>query len=601
MRSRSTTPPLDNGQFSESAAWFQDVIGYADSVVNGKKPACKDEIAACKNFLNDYQASKTDEEYPYRLDFKRAYRVIGFIELLPHVKGHYASQIGKNRLIQLAPWQKFVICNIFGWINKATELRRYTEVYIKVPRKNGKSTLCAGIGLYMLCADGEPGAEVLCGATKYEQAKKVYEPALQMIRQTPALKHAYGLIDKERFIKRKDGSVMEPLVGDPGDGGNPSCAINDEYHEADTDTLYQTMKTGMGSRQQPLMVTITTAGKNLFSPCYDLEKTARGTLSGLYNLPHLFAVIYGVDEDDDWTDPQMLIKANPNYGISVGADFVKQALKTALQRVSEQVDYKTKHLNIWCNQKEAYYNLEKWQTLHAQSMQKTDFTGESCYIGLDLAKVRDLSAKVIVFRKWHSVGDDIYGLRVDGKQVLPGWHYYVFTRFYICDAQIDENDNKMLQMMFGQWRDAGHLHVCDGNQIDFHLITDEILIDAEQFSVEEIPHDPHGASQIATDLQNAGLVPVKITQHGALLTAPITELYAAIETGRIHHDGNPVMAWCIGNVAIKEYQGGNKMPTKQNDESKIDGAAALLTAFARCVVPEEGALVIGDDYELVGA
>lgn len=567
--------------WSESAPWFQEIIDYCGKVIKGEKLAAKTEIAACQRFVDDYEQYKTDDQYQYRFDFSKAWKVISFIENLPHVKGHFASQIGKNKLIQLGPWQKFIIANIFGWVVKKTALRRYSLVYLRIPRKNGKSTLAAGIGLYMLCADGEAGAEVLCGATTLEQAKKVYTPALQMLRDTPALKKAYNLDGKEQSIKRLDGSIMHALIGDPGDGGNPSCAIVDEYHEHDNDNLYQCMITGMAARLQPLMLVITTSGKNLFSPCYDMDKTARDMLDGTIDMPHMFAVCFGIDDDDDWTNPAMLIKANPNFGVSVGADFVEKQLKTAIQKPGYQVDYKTKHLNIWCNEKNAFYNVLAWQRLHDQELKLEDFLGQPCWIGLDMAKKRDLSAKILLFTR-----------RIDGRA-----HYYVFSKFYIAESQIIDNESKVLSSMFQRWHDQGFLDVCEGNEHDFNRIKNDIIEDSYNFSVEEVAHDPWGAVHIRSDLVAAGMLPVEITQHGSHLTIPVNELEVAIDSGRIHHDGNPVMAWCIGNVIIHEYKSERKMPDKQDNDSKIDGASALFNAMARCVVPDDNpAINVGCEF-----
>lgn len=423
----------------------------------------------------------------------------------------------------------------------------------------------------MLCADGEAGAEVLCGATTLDQARKVYDPALQMVRTTPKLRDAYKLDGKEKSIKRPDGSVMQPLIGDPGDGGNPSCAIVDEYHEHDTDNLYQCMITGMGARLQALMLIITTAGKNLFSPCYDMDKTARDMLDGVIDMPHMFAVLFGVDEEDDWTDPELLVKANPNYGVSVGPDFVKKQLKTALQKPAHQVDYKTKHLNIWCNEKNAYYNVLAWQKLHDPAMKPEDFAGATCWVGLDLAKKRDLSAKILVFTE-----------NVNGKAF-----YRIFTKFYIAESYITDNDSKTLESILQKWVDAGFIEVHDGNEIDFNRIAQDVIDDANVFKIEEVAGDPWGLPIISSELVSAGLQAVQIPQHGSHLTIPVGELESAIDAGRIHHDGNPVMGWCVGNVIVFEYKGGRKMPDKQDNDSKIDGVSALLNAFARCVVPEE--------------
>lgn len=547
-------------------------MGYANAVVDGKKLACKYERLSCQRFLSDYERAQAEPDYPYRFDYAKAWKVISFIEKLPHVKGPLASKIGTDRLIKLGPHEKFIVSNIFGWVNKSTGLRRFSHVYLRIPRKNSKSTLAAGIGLYMLCSDGEAGAEILCGATTQEQARKVYDPAMLMVRKTPALKKAYGVDEKTNSIKLSDGSVMQPLIGDPGDGGNPSCAIIDEYHEHDSDNLYQTMITGMGARSQPLMLIITTSGKNLFGPCYAMDQLMRDLLDGVMNdMDHMFTVLYGIDEGDDWTDPNMAIKANPNYGASVRPDFIEKQRKLALQKPAYQADYKTKHLNIWCNEKNAYYNVLKWQGCHDPTLNIADYQNSDCWIGLDLAKKRDLSAKIIVFPSTQN-----------GQA-----HYTIFTKFYISESYITDGDNKVLVSLLQQWSDAGHIEVHPGTEIDFERIKDDLIDDANTYRVQEVDGDPWGLPIISSGLLNAGIEAVQIPQHGSYLTIPVNELEVAIDSGRIKHDGNPVMSWCIGNVIVFEYKGDRKLPGKQDNDSKIDGASALFNALARCVVPEE--------------
>jgi phage terminase large subunit-like protein len=203
-------------------------------------------------------------------------------------------------------------------------------------------------------------------------------------------------------------------------------------------------------------------------------------------------------------------------------------------------------------------------------MKLEDFYGQSCWIGLDLAKKRDLSAKVLLFVK-----------TIDNKA-----HYYIFTKFYIAESQIIDNESKILASMFQAWQNEGHLEVCDGNEHDFNRISDDIIDDSHNFAVEEVPHDPWGAIQISSNIAAAGMTPVMIPQHGTHLTIPVNELEAAIDSGRVHHDGNPIMAWCIGNVIVHEYKSERKMPDKQDADSKIDGASALFNAMARAVIPE---------------
>lgn len=557
--------------YSEQAHWFIEILGYCHDVTTGIRPAAKTEIAGCQKFLNDYESSQANKDFQYYFDFHKAWKIIAFAENLPHVKGKFAAQLGAKKRIRLEPWQKFIFANIFGWVRKDTGLRRFTVVYLRIPRKNGKSIMGAIIGLYMLCADGEAGAEVYCGAGSLDQANKVFEPAKKMVELTPSLKKAYRLIEKARSISRLDGSVFKPIIGKPGDGDNPSCAIVDEFHEHATSDLYDTMATGMGAREQPLMVVITTSGEDLFSPCYDMDKDAVSVLLGVIEWAELFAMCYGIDDDDDWTDPVALIKANPNYGISVNPEVVLAAQQRAIQSAGKQNPFKTKHLNVWCNAKNGYYNVLSWQKCHDPNLDLNDFATQQFWIGVDLAKKRDLSAKIRLFKK-----------TINGQT-----HYYIFSKFYICESQITEQENPVLHAMFTKWQAEGWIDVCDGNEQDFNVIRDDILEDSHNFDLQEVAYDPWGGSLISTDLQQADIQVVMIPQHGSFLTMPINELEAAIDSGRIHHDGNPVMDWCISNVIVHEYKSERKMPDKQTNDSKIDGASALFNVLCRTMTPGE--------------
>lgn len=563
---------------TKEADWFKDVLKYCGDVLEGRRLASQTEKGACRRFLTDFESAQNNADYPYRFSFAKAAKVIDFIQALPHVKGHWVHKRGKESLIKLESWQKFIIANIFGFVRKADNLRRFSKVFIEVPRKNGKSVLAAGIGLYMLCADGEAGAEIYCGAGSLKQANEVFSPASQMAKKTPALRHTFTLDVRAKSILRPDGSKFEPVIGSPGDGASPSCAIVDEYHEHPDDALLATMETGTGARQQPLILIITTAGENLFVPCYELHKDMVSLLTGGIQgdeYDHVFSVIYGIDPGDDWLDPEMLRKANPNYGVSVNPLGLEQSIKVAKNKPAKQNEVKTKHFNVWCFAKTAYFNSLSWAACYDPAMNEADFIGQSCWIGLDLAKKRDLSARARVFKR-----------DIDGKA-----HYYVFMRFWLPEDTVTNQEDRELANLYQSWVNSGDLVTCDGNEMDFSLIRDDVIDDSHHFDVVEIPHDPHNATMISHELQNAGLKPVLIPQHGKFLTIPINELEAAIDSGRLHHDGNKVMAWNVANTIVREFNGGNKMPDKESEKAKIDGVSALLDAFARCVVvaPEQEA------------
>lgn len=543
---------------------IQDIFDYANAVVTGSKPACELERLACKRFFDDL-----DSESEFRFDHDLAIRVIGFTELLKHVKGKWAS---KRQNLKLEPWQKFIHGNLFGWVHKDTGLRRFRLAYIKAPRKSGKTFgVAVPIGLYMFTAENEFGAEIYCGANSESQAWEVFRPAKQLCEATPNLRKAFGIQVNARRIEARNGARFQPVIGKPGDGASPSCAIHDEYHEAADSSQFETMATGMGAREQGLQIVITTAGTNIESPCYQLERDVERVLRSEVENAEVFGMIYGIDKDDDWTTEEAIIKANPNYGVSVSADFLKAAQKYAIQNSSKQNAFKTKHLNVWCWAKSAYFNAQKWLELGDNSMKMEDFKGDECFIGLDLAKIHDLSSIVTVFRR-----------HIDGQL-----NYYVFSKNYLPEDTIRSYEIPELTEKYQKWYIDGHLLAGGEAEMDLSVITNEVIaMQQDGYNILEVPHDPHLAFQIAKDLAEVSLIPVEILQHGRYMGPGMREIEAAIAAKRIHHDGNPVTSWCIGNVLGKEFSGGGLMPTKENKSSKIDAATALIMAVGRAMVGE---------------
>ncbi len=550
-----SSPNLNDADFHPHII---DVFSYADSVVSGAKLSCEAEQLACKRFLSDL-----DRDFDYHFDHEKAVRAINFIEKLPHVKGQWAA---KRLRITLQPWQKFIVANLFGWVHKETRLRRFRKAYICVPRKNGKSVLAAAIAIYMLVADHEHGAEIYCGATTEKQAWEVFRPARLMADKSPSLRRAFAMQVNAKSITAWNDSRFEPVIGKPGDGSSPSLAIVDEYHEHVTSDLYDTMDTGQGAREQGLMLVITTAGSNITGPCYELQKDVERVLTGLVDNDEVFGIIYGIDKNDAWTDEQSLIKANPNWGISVGSDFLKAAQKYATQNSSKQNAFKTKHLNVWCWAKSAFFNANKWVECGDPTLNINDFKNDDCYIGLDLAKIYDISSMAIVFLRI-----------ISGEK-----HYYIFTKNYLPEDTITSDDFPQLQELYRNWLNAGHLLIGGHAEMDFRIISGEIIAMKEDgFSIVEVPHDPHYAFLISVELSEAGLIPVEIKQHGSQLGPGMREIEAALAGGRVHHDGNPLTNWAIGNVLGREFSNGGIMPDKESKISKIDPAVAAIMGVGR--------------------
>lgn len=540
---------------------------YARDVVRGKIVACQFVIQACQRHLDDLMAEKS-KSFRYRFDKDLAERAAKFIQLLPHTKGEWAF---KRMPITLEPWQLFVICCAFGWVNKGSRLRRFREVYTEIPRKNGKSAISAGVALYCFACDNEFGAEVYSGATTEKQAWEVFRPARLMCKRTPMLTEAFGIeVNASNMNRPEDGARFEPLIGNPGDGSSPHCAVVDEYHEHATDALYTTMLTGMGARRQPLMWAITTAGYNIEGPCYDKRREVIEMLNGSVPNDELFGIIYTVDEGDDWTDPQVLEKANPNIGVSVYREFLLSQQQRAKNNARLANVFKTKHLNIWVSARSAYFNLVSWQSCEDKSLTLEQFEGQPCILAFDLARKLDMNSMA-----------RLYTREIDGKT-----HYYsVAPRFWVpydTVYSVEKNEDRRTAERFQKWVEMGVLTVTDGAEVDYRYILEEAKAANKISPVSESPIDPFGATGLSHDLADEDLNPVTIIQNYTNMSDPMKELEAAIESGRFHHDGNPIMTWCIGNVVGKTIPGNDDVvkPVKEQAENKIDGAVALIMAVA---------------------
>lgn len=545
---------------------------YARDIVRGRTVACRYVVDACQRHLDDLAKEKT-KKFRYRFDKDLAEKAAKFIQLLPHTKGEWAF---KRMPITLEPWQLFIVCCAFGWVQKGTKLRRFREVYTEIPRKNGKSAISAGVALYCFTCDDEFGAEVYSGATTEKQAWEVFRPARLMCKRTPALCDAFGVeVNASNMNRPEDGARFEPLIGNPGDGSSPSCAVVDEYHEHDTDALYTTMLTGMGARRQPLMWAITTAGYNIEGPCYDKRREVIEMLNGTVPNEELFGVIYTVDEGDDWTDPAVLRKANPNMGVSVYSDFLLSQQKRAMNNARQANVFKTKHLNIWVSARAAFFNLVSWRNCEDETLSLEQFEGQPCYLSFDLARKLDMNSMVRIFTR-----------DIDGKR-----HYYcVAPRFWVPYDTVysTDTDQQRTAERFQKWVNSDHLQLTDGAEIDYRVILEQAKAVNRQNPVEESAIDPHGATNLSHHLADEGLSPITIVQNYTNMSDPMKELEAAIEAGRFHHDGHPILTWCISNVVGKYLPGNDDVvrPIKEHNENKIDGATALIMNIGRAMLPD---------------
>jgi phage terminase large subunit-like protein len=430
------------------------------------------------------------------------------------------------------------------------------------------SIIAGGIGNYMFMADGEFGAEVYSGATSEKQAWEVFRPARQMIERTPRIKEVFGVhVGAKNMAILSNGSRFEPVIGKPGDGSSPSCAIVDEYHEHDTDELFDTMRTGMGARRQPLMLVITTAGSNVAGPCRALQSDVEKVLDGSIQRDELFGTIYTIDPEDDWTSEASLRKANPNYDVSVFGDFLKTEQANAVRDSRKQNVFLTKHLNIWVGASVAWMNMQSWNALADASLNPTEFLGLPCYAAVDLASKLDLTARVKVFKKL-----------IAGKD-----HYYVFGQYYLPEERASEPELQHYQ----KWVHDGHLTTTPGNVIDYDTITADTVADVKKHKIIELGFDDWNAEQFAQQVaKESRATVIEVPFQVKTLSEPMKQVEALVIDGRIHHDGNPVLTWCMSNVVAHVDAKENIFPRKEKEENKIDGAVALIMAMCRALLGE---------------
>ena len=489
------------------------------------------------------------------------------MELLPHVKGRWAR---RRETLRLEPWQAFLTCCIFGWLRRADGLRRFRRVFLLIPRKSGKSFMAAGWGLYMFVADDEHGAEVYSGATTEKQAWMVFGAAHAMAKRTPALTQHYGIeVFASNLHVDADGSKFEPIIGKPGDGPSSHCSIHDEYHEHDTDAQVDSMWTGMGARDQPLLVIITTAGDNLAGPCYQAQLDAQAVLEGTVEDNELFACMWGIDPEDDWTSEAALRKANPNYDVSVSGDFLRSQQRQAINTARKQGTFRTKHLNEWVSSRVAYFNTQRWIASAVPSLSLADFRGQPCIAGLDLASKVDIAAKVLLFELERCKNEAAERLRADG------YRYVMFGRWYLPEETVLQPDNRHYQ----GWHRDGWLTVTDGQLIDFTEIKADLLDDVGTFQVENVAYDPHQATQLVNELQAEGVPVIEYRPLVLNFSEPMKTLDGLIRSQAMAHSGDPVMTWMISNVTGKHDAKDNVYPRKEREENKIDGSVALMSAL----------------------
>lgn len=536
---------------------------YMRGVLDGSVPACSFVKQAVQRQLNDLRRWGP-EGGDYYFDEKEASRPCWFIENLTHTKGELAG-----RAIHLEPWQCFLLTTLFGWKAKAGN-RRFRSAYVEVGRGNGKSTLLSGIGLFCLCADHEPGAEVYSFATTREQAKIVFGDAQTMARGNRALQEAYGLeVTAHALYVPATNSTFQAksAEGSTLDGLNTHLAIIDELHAHKKRDVFDVVETSLGKRRNSLMVSITTAGVDRTGICYEQRTLVTKILSGSLQDESYFGIIYTLDPGDDWKSDEALAKANPNWGVSVRPEVIRALQAKAIATPSAENNFKTKHLDVWCNADVGWMDMKAWDACADESLDESDFDGEPCWLGLDLASTSDMTAKVKIFQR-----------KIDGSS-----HYYLFGDYWLPRTAIERGVNSQYQ----GWEYLGYLHVCEGPVTDFAEIRDSILEDCGRYSVQSVAYDPFQAVQLSKELSDDGVPMVLCKQTVANLSDPMKQFQALVLDHRLHFNGDPVLTWMVSNVVCHVDVKENIYPRKDAPENKIDGVVAGIMALSRALLNDE--------------
>lgn len=557
--------------------YFQRALGYAQRVVAGAEPAGRLERLGCQRFLRDLERQGTDD-FPYVFDEAAGSRACRFFELLPHIKGEWArptyvdGKLGYAK-IRLEDWQVFAEIQLFGWKHRDTGLRRFRRSYEEIARKNAKSTKAAGRALYLLTADGEPGAQVYSVATTGDQAREVFDVARNMAMRTPDFLQRFGVdVAKHDVTVADTASSFKPLnaEGSTLDGLNVHGGVVDEVHAHKTRAVWDVIDSATGARSQALLSAITTAGSDRAGICYELRSYIVKVLDGVVVDETWFGMIYTIDEGDDWRDPAVWRKANPNLGISVKLDDMEAACRRAMAMPSALGNFLTKRLNVWINADSAWMDMAAWDRCGDPTLTIDDIKHLPCWVPLDLATKIDIAAGPVLA---YDQAKDRYLLVTRG-------------RFWLPERAVETGRNSQ----YDGWVRAGYIVATPGEVTDYDMIEDQLRADACMLQdLREVPYDPFQATQLAGHLLSEGLPMVEMRQAVQTMSEAMKLLEALVLQGptRFVHDASPAMAWMVSNVVCHRDVRDNIYPRKERDENKIDGPVAAIMGLSRAMHTSE--------------
>lgn len=546
------------------------VTAYAKRVSDGEIPAGKWHRLACDRHLRDL--ADEGARWIYRPEL--ANKAFGIFGLCRHFKGEWAGE-----RIRLEPWQQFIIGSLMGWVDKDTGLRRFRNAFVELPRGNGKSTLAGGLLLLFAFFDGEGGAEAYSVATKKDQARISFQAGRQMLLRSSALKK-HVTIGKYNVHNPVTESKMEALGADADtlDGLRPAIVVMDEVHKIPNSDLGDVMESGMGTRRQPLMFEITTAGEDDQSVYGQHHLLTTRVLDGTIQLDQWFGFIAAADPEDDWTLEATARKANPNYGISIKPAFIKSEVEKALANPAEERKVRRLYLGQKVQRLEGYFSVEDFKAC-PELPDEAELRRCPCWIGLDLSSSIDVTAAVIVWK-------------------LPNGEIGLLPYFWLPEDNLEDRGRRD-RIPYPLYKDQGWLKTTEGNVIDRIVVRRDVAALAKAWKAKAVCYDPWHAQELVQALQDEDRVVVApIRQNFEHLNQQMKTLQATILQRRIRHDHNPLMTLMVGNTATREDDKGNVMPSKKRSRGRIDGVQAALNALTQIAVRPHGGLEV---YHIGGA
>ena len=495
-------------------------------------------------------------------DERKAQRVVRFIEALRHTKGEFHGQP-----FHLLPWQEKIIRDVFGTVRDDNPtMRQYTTAYIEIPKKNGKSELGAAIALNMLINDDEWKAEVYSCASDRQQAAIVFDVAVDMVRQSPALMKRVKIIPStRRMIYQPTGSIYQVLSSEVATkhGLNVSACIFDELHTQPTRALYDVMTQGSGdARRQPLWFFLTTAGTDRNSICWEVHQKALDILEGRKIDPRFYPVLFGLPDDADWTNEENWYRANPSLDHTITIDKVRDAFRKAQETPADENQFRQLRLNQWVKQSVRWMPMDKWDECGGVG-DPYALEGRACYAGLDLSSTSDLTALVLVF-----------------PPTSEDEPYIALPFFWLPEETLSLRVRRD-HVPYDQWAKRGFIQTTEGNVVHYGFIERFICELGERYDIREIAHDRWNATMMVQTLEDDGFTMVPFGQGFKDMSPPTKELMRIVLEHKLCHGGHPVLRWNMDNAYVRTDPAGNLKLDKEKSTEKIDGVVALVMALDR--------------------